>query len=106
MSCIYEFFQHFFEISQVNDISLSWTVAITLVFNPTLPLEKWTSISQTTFSNAFSWIKLLVIWFEFHWKCDADVSIDNKNVLVQVMAWSRPGGKPLPEPMVTKFADA
>ena len=33
-------------------------------------------------------------------------SIDYKSVLVQVMAWSRAGAKPLPEPMLTQFTDA
>ena len=32
--------------------------------------------------------------------------IDNKPALVQVMAWSRRGDKPLPEPMLTQFTDA
>ena len=32
--------------------------------------------------------------------------IDNKPVLVQVMAWCRTGNKPLPEPMLTQFTDA
>ena len=32
--------------------------------------------------------------------------IDNKPVLVQVMAWRRTGDKPLPEPMKTQFTDA
>ena len=32
--------------------------------------------------------------------------IDNKSVLVQVMAWQRKGDKPLPEPMLTQFMDA
>ena len=32
--------------------------------------------------------------------------IDNKPVLVQVMAWRRTGHKPLPEPMLTQFTDA
>ena len=31
---------------------------------------------------------------------------DNKSALVQVMAWSRTGDKPLPEPMRTRFTDA
>ena len=31
-----------------------------------LPLDKMTAISQTTHSNAFSWIKTFVFWFEFH----------------------------------------
>ena len=32
--------------------------------------------------------------------------IDNKAALVQVMARRRTGDKPLPEPMLTQFADA
>ena len=31
--------------------------------------------------------------------------IDNKSVLVQVMAWRRIGDKPLSEPMLTQFTD-
>ena len=31
---------------------------------------------------------------------------DNKPSLVQVMAWSRIGDKPLPEPMMAQFIDA
>ena len=30
---------------------------------------------------------------------------DNDSALVQVMAWSRPGDKPLPELMLTQFTD-
>ena len=33
-------------------------------------------------------------------------SIDNKPVLVHVMAWRRIGDKPLSEPMPTRFTDA
>ena len=32
--------------------------------------------------------------------------IDNKSVLVQVMAWHRTGDKPLPEAMLAEFTDA
>ena len=32
--------------------------------------------------------------------------IDNKSVLVQVMAWRQTGDKPLPEPMLAQFNDA
>ena len=32
--------------------------------------------------------------------------INNKTVLVQVMAWHRTGDKPLPEPMMTRVTDA
>ena len=32
-----------------------------------LPLDKMAAISQTTFWNAFLWMKSFVFWFEFHW---------------------------------------
>ena len=32
--------------------------------------------------------------------------IDYKSALVQVVAWHRPGEKPLPESMLTQFTDA
>ena len=32
--------------------------------------------------------------------------LDDKPALVQVMAWHRTSGKPLPEPMLTQFTDA
>ena len=32
--------------------------------------------------------------------------IDNKQALVQAMAWHRTGDKPLPELMLTQFTDA
>ena len=32
-----------------------------------LPLDKMAAISQTTFSNTFSWMKSLVFRFKFHW---------------------------------------
>ena len=32
--------------------------------------------------------------------------LDNKAILVQVMAWPQTGDKPLPEPLLTQFTDA
>ena len=29
--------------------------------------DKMAAISQTTISNAFSWMKMLEIWYKFHW---------------------------------------
>ena len=60
------------------------------------------AISQTIFSELFSWMKLLFILIEFVPKC----SIDNKQALFQVMAWRRTGDKPLPEPIFTQFTGA
>ena len=71
-----------------------------------LPLDKATAVSQTIFSNAFSWMKKFctVIWISL--KLVPKVPIDNKWTLVQVMAWRRTGDKPLSEPMFTQFTDA
>ena len=33
-------------------------------------------------------------------------SVDNKSVLVQVMAWRLTGDKPLPKPILVQFTDA
>ena len=62
--------------------------------------DKMAGIFQT-FSNAFSWMKM----YEFHWFLPKG-PINNIPVLVQIMAWGRPGDKPLSEPMLVKFTDA
>ena len=50
------------------------------------PLDKMAAISQTPFSCAFSWMKSLAFWFEFHWILFILVQIDNKSALIQAMA--------------------
>ena len=67
-----------------------------------LLLNKMAVISQTTFSSAFSTMKMLKIRL----KCVFKGPIDNKSALFQVMAWCRTVNKPLPEPMLTQFTDA
>ena len=55
--------------------------------------EQMDAVSQTTFSNAFSWMKM----FEFRLKFTVIFSkgpINNIPALVQIMAWRRPGDKP------------
>ena len=42
-------------------------VSLSLVELTHLPLENMAAISQTTFSNAFSYMKNVLFWFEFHW---------------------------------------
>ena len=49
---------------------------------------------------------MIEFWFEFSLKFVHRSPIDNKPVLVQVMAWRRTGDKPLSEPMLTQFTDA
>ena len=45
----------------VDSSSLEW------FYLTHLPLDKMAAISQTTFSNAFSWMKLLKFQLKFHW---------------------------------------
>ena len=49
------------------------------------------AISQTTFSNAFSWMEIY------------ELRINNNPALVQIMDWRRPGAKPLSEPMLVSL---
>ena len=64
--------------------------------------DKMDATSQTTFSSAFSWKKMCKFRLIFHWSL---FPIDNIPVLVQTMAWRRPGDKPLSEPMVASVCD-
>ena len=61
--------------------------------------DKMTAIFQTTFSNAFSWMKM----YEFRLKFVPKGPINNIPALVQIMAWRRPGDKPLSEPMMVSL---
>ena len=60
--------------------------------------DKMDAISQTTFSSAFSWMKM----FEFRLKLTfvPKGPINDIPALVRIMAWRRPGDKPLSEPML------
>ena len=75
---------------KLNKLLPTWCKWVAV--NP-LALTHWgrnkiTTISQTTFSNAFS-LKFV-----------PKVSINNITALVQIMAWRRPGDKPLSESMM------
>ena len=48
------------------------------------------AIFQTTFSDAFYFMKIYKFWLKFN----------NIPALVEIMAWRRPGDKPLSEPMM------
>ena len=56
--------------------------------------DKMADIFQTTFSNAFLWMMLILI--KFVPKC----SINNIPAFVRVMAWHFPGDKPISKPMM------
>ena len=66
------------------------------------------NISQMTFSNAFSSMKI----FKFRKKKKQSLrfvprgSLQNKSALVQIMAWHRTSDKPFSEPMMDYFDDA
>ena len=62
--------------------------------------DKMAAISQTTFSNVFSWMKTYEFRLRFHWH---SFWIHNIPSLVQIMAWRRPGDKPLSEPMMVNL---
>ena len=54
-------------------------------------------ISQTTTSSAFSWMKVLEFRLKFLWSLFLSVQLTIFQHLVQIMAWRRPGDKPLSE---------
>ena len=58
------------------------------------------AISQKTSSRAFSSMKIIVFWLNFHWNMLARVQLTNNPALVQIMAWRRSGDKPLSETMM------
>ena len=65
------------------------------------------TISQTKFSNAFSWKKTLN-WFrlKFHWSLFPTKSINYIPSLVQIVALGWSDDKPLSGPMMAVFSDA
>ena len=64
---------------------------------------KMADISQTLFSKAFSWMKMYDFRSIFHWRFFPEVQINNSPSLVQIMAWCRPGVKPLSEPLMVRL---
>ena len=62
--------------------------------------NKMAAVLQTTFSNAFSWKKMCEFFIKISLKFVPKGLIDNIPSLVQIMAWCRPGDKPLSEPMM------
>ena len=62
---------------------------------------KVAAIFQTTLLNEFSWMKMYKFRLRFHWSLFPQ--INNIPALVQIMAWRRPGVKPLSEPMMVNL---
>ena len=71
-----------------------------------LPLDKMGTISQTIFSDAFSWMKIFFILIKISLKFVLKGPIENIPALVYIMAWRRIGNKPLSEPIQTRSTDA
>ena len=69
----------------------------------TLGRDKMDDISQTTFSNAFSWMKMFEYRLKFHGNLFLRTQSTIFQHLVQIMAWRRPGDKPLSEPMMVSL---
>ena len=69
----------------------------------TLRPRQVATISQTTFSNAFSWMKIYEFRFKISLKFVLKVRINSSSALVQIMAWRRPGYKPSSEPILVSL---
>ena len=66
--------------------------------------DNMAAVSQTTLSNAFSWMKmLLLISIKISLKFVPKGPINDNPSLVQIMAWCRSGDKPLSEPMMVSL---
>ena len=65
--------------------------------------DKIATISQMTFSNAFSWMTTYEFHLRFLLKFILKITTNNNPALVQIMAWRRPGDKPLSEPMMVSL---
>ena len=64
-------FTMLFQLQHMQPQTPSVQSAATIIYKSPLthlPLDKMAAISQTIFSNAFSWIKNLVFWLKFHWR--------------------------------------
>ena len=65
--------------------------------------NKKAAVSQTMFSNAFSFMKMFAFWLDISLKVVPKGPINNIAALIQVMAWRRSGDKPLSEPMMVRL---
>ena len=65
--------------------------------------DKMDAILQTPFSNAFSWNENAWVPIKISLKIVPRGPINNIPALVQIMAWRRPGDKPLSGPMMVRL---
>ena len=62
--------------------------------------DKMAAFSETTLSNAFSSMKILDFRLKFHWRLFLRFQLTIYFSMVKIMAWRRPGDKPLSEPIM------
>ena len=72
---------------------------------PPTPRTKWPPSRRRCFQMRLSAWEFSIL-IEISLKFVQRGSIDNKPILVQIMAWRWIGDKPLSEPMLTQFTDA
>ena len=60
---------------------------------------------QVMLSILFLYMKIVTMWYGFHWILSPEVPLNNKPALVHKMAWHRTG-EPLSEPTIVLFTDA
>ena len=88
-------------LSEPMMASLCWLIYVSLGLNELTHWgrDKMTNIYQRIFSNAFSWMKIFQFRFKSRWNLFSYSWISNIPSLVRIMAWRRPGDKPLSEPI-------
>ena len=65
---------------------------------------KIAAISQSTYTNAFSWMKFIEFRLKFHWSLFLKVqSKICQPILIQIMAWCWSGDKPLSKLMMLRL---
>ena len=85
-----------------NELMFQWLFGFTYILTHWEGRNKMDAISQTTFSSAFSWLKFWIP-IKISLKFVLKGSINNIPALVQIMAWRRPGDKPLSWPMMVSL---
>ena len=76
---------------------------ITLIITVLWSRGKMSAISKTTFSHAFSWIKMYEYDIHISLQFVPEGQINYVPALVPIMAWHRPGDTPFSESMVVNL---
>ena len=99
----YPFYEWYFWDNVGN---YSWVISnVRVVVNSSPPGQNGCHFAADTFKCIFMNENPCIL-IQISLKFVPKGPIDNIPALVQVMAWRRTGGKPLPEAMLTRFTDA